>query len=191
MFTISKLDAEAAIVLPIAPPSYDVTTGQNNITVNINSIGEIALRGKKQVKKLSFSSMFPNQYYSFCDTEPAKPYEYVNQIEQMQYDAEPLKIVIDDALSMTCLIESFNYGESDGTGDVNYTLSLIYYEPAAGKRASQKIKQKKYTCKKGDTFYSVARKCTGSTSNAKKIAKYNKMKVNAKLKKGKKLVIKI
>ncbi|MGN0512737.1 MAG: LysM peptidoglycan-binding domain-containing protein [Lachnospiraceae bacterium] len=191
MFTLSKLGEEGAIVLPVAPSGYEVTTAQNNVTVNINSVGEILLRGKKQLKKMSFSSIFPKQHYSFCDATPLAPYEYINTLEKWENNAEPLNIVIDDALSMTCLIESFNYGENDGTGDVNYTLSLVYYEPTAGTRASQKIKQKKYTCKKGDTFYSVARKCTGSTANAKKIAKYNKMKVNAKLKKGKKLVIKI
>ena len=92
---------------------------------------------------------------------------------------------------MTCVIQSFSYSETDGTGDVSYSLTLIEYTQQTGKRAQKTVKVKKYTCKKGDNFYKVARATTGSTANAKKIAKANKMKVNAKLKKGKKLVIKL
>ena len=45
--------------------------------------------------------------------------------------------------------------------------------------------------KKGETFYSIARKFTGNSANAKQIAKQNKKKVSAKLKKGQKIKINV
>ena len=171
MFHIKNIQSGEDIILPVTPSGYDVSTSQNNVTVNINKLGEILLRGKKQIKQISFSGFFPAQRYYFCDVEPDAPQNYVNKIEAWEINADPVTVTIDDAVSINCLIQTFNYSESDGTGDVSFELTFAQYEQISGKRADKVIKNKKYTCKKGDTFYSVARRCTVSTSNAKKIAK--------------------
>lgn len=191
MITIGTLDGTQALTVPVMPPSFEVTAEQDHQTVNIVKLGEILLKGNRKLKNLTFSSFFPAQIYTFADTNDIEPYNLVSMIEQWKDDKTTLRVTIDASVDLTCAIQSFTYSETDGTGDVNYTLTFIEDVQQEGKRAQKKVKAKKYTCKSGDNFYKVARATTGSTSNAKKIAKNNKMKVNAKLKKGQKLVIKI
>lgn len=191
MITIGTVDGKWVVTLPIMPPSFKVTEEQDHQTVNIVKLGEILLKGNRKLKTMTFSSFFPAQRYNFADTSMTDPYYFVNRFEKWKDEKTTLRISIDVNLGMTCVIQSFSYSETDGTGDVSYSLTLIEYTQQTGKRAQKTVKVKKYTCKKGDNFYKVARATTGSTANAKKIAKANKMKVNAKLKKGKKLVIKL
>jgi LysM repeat protein len=191
MITIGKISGKKAITLPVAPPSYEVTDEQDNQTVNIYGLGEILLKGEKKLRTLTFSSFFPAQKYAFADTNNTQPWNLVNKIREWKDDKETLRVTISNAISLRCVIQSFTYSEEDGTGDVKYTITFQEDRKIKGKRAEKTVTAKKYTCKAGDTFYKVARKTTGSTSNASKIAKANKMKVNSKLKKGQKLVIKI
>lgn len=191
MITIGKLDGTRVLTIPVMPSSFEITSEQDHQTVNVVSLGEILLKGHRKLKSLSFSSFFPAQKYSFADTSETKPYNLVDKIEKLKNDGTSIRLSIDKSKSMTCVIQSFTYSENDGTGDVSYTLTFIEERKINGERAHKTVKAKKYVCKEGDNFYKIARKTTGSTSNAKKIAKINKMKVNAKLKKGKKLVIKL
>ena len=89
-------------------------------------------------------------------------------------------------------IENFIFSEQDGTRDVYFTLELREYvftkqvKPTkvttpngtqvtvpATKREAKPIPSK-YKAQKGDNMYTVAKKTTGSMSNAKAIAKTNK-----------------
>ena len=50
----------------ILPSEYELTSESDNTQVNINKLGEINLIGKRKLKTVSFSSIFPKQKYSFC-----------------------------------------------------------------------------------------------------------------------------
>ena len=191
MITIGTLDGKQALTMPVMPPSFEISSENDHQTVNIVNLGEILLKGNPKLRTLTFSCFFPAQEYIFADTTDINPYELVNKITQWKDEKISLRVVIDVQVDFTCVIQSFSYSENDGTRDVSYTISFLEDKKQQGKRAEKTVEAKTYICKKGDNFYKVARKTTGSTENAAKIAKANKMKVNAKLKKGKKLVIKI
>lgn len=191
MITIGTSDGKQALTIPVMPSSFEVTTEQDHQTVNIVNMGEILLKGNRKLRTLTFSSFFPAQKYGFADTDNTEPYELVKKIANFRNNRYSLKVSISGAITFDGVISSFSYSEEDGTGDVSYSITFTEERQIKGKRAEKTAKVKKYVCKKGDNFYKVARKTTGSVSNAKKIAKANKMKVTAKLKKGKKLVIKI
>ena len=191
MITIGTLDGKQALTMPVMPPSFEISSENDHQIVNIVNLGEILLKGNPKLRTLTFSCFFPAQEYVFADTTDINPYGLVNKITQWKDEKVSLRVVIDVQVDFTCVIQSFSYSENDGTGDVSYTISFLEDKKQQGKRAEKTVKAKTYICKKGDNFYKVARKTTGSTANAAKIAKANKMKVNAKLKKGKKLVIKI
>lgn len=191
MITIGTLDGTQALTVPVMPASFEMSTEQDHQTVNIVELGEILLKGNAKLRTLTFSSFFPAQQYNFADTTDTEPYQLVNMIQKWKDESQSLRIAIDVNIDFSGVIQSFTYSEEDGTGDVSYSLSFLEEKKQQGKRAEKTVKATKYTCKKGDNFYKVARATTGSTANAAKIAKANKMKVNAKLKKGQKLVIKI
>ena len=69
----------------ILPSEYELTSESDNTQVNINKLGEINLIGKRKLKAVSFSSIFPKQKYSFCQysTFPT-PKESVKTIEKMK-----------------------------------------------------------------------------------------------------------
>lgn len=100
-------------------------------------------------------------------------------------------------------IESFEYGEEDSSGDVAFTLNLKEYvtvsystskkktsngkkvtkKSNSKKRSTKSTKTTKYTIKKGDTLWKIAKKKTGKSSNWKKIYKKNKTVIEKAAKK--------
>lgn len=182
---------EYAMQLPVLPSSFELNSLQNNTVVNINEIGEVNLLGKRGLESISISSFFPNQHYSFCKVQPLPPYEYCNILKKWKDDNELLRFIITNTnINMPCTIESFTFGEADGLGDVTYKVDFKEYRSISTARVTKVYKTKKYKVKKHDTWYKIARKFTGNSANASKIAKYNKSKVKKRPKKGKKVVIK-
>lgn len=45
-----------SVTFPVAPASFDVECGYNNSVINVNSLGDINMIGKRGLKTLSFSS---------------------------------------------------------------------------------------------------------------------------------------
>lgn len=91
------------------------------------NLGEVTLRGKRKLQQISFSSFFPRQYDSgYCDVRSKSPITMVKKVEKMKR-AGSVKLIITGVLSMKVTIESFEWGENDGTGDISYTLSMKEY----------------------------------------------------------------
>ena len=112
----------------ILPSEYELTSESDNTQVNINKLGEINLIGKRKLKTVSFSSIFPKQKYSFCQysTFPT-PKESVKTIEKMKNNGVLSLTMTGTPINMDCTIESFTWGENDGTKDINFTLEFKEY----------------------------------------------------------------
>lgn len=116
------------IQFPIPPSSFEVSVKQNNSTVNINNLGELNMLGKTGLITMSFSSFLPNQDYDFCQCTADKPYNYVKTIEKWRVCGQPARFTITDTpVNYPVSIESFKYGEKDGTGDVYFTIDFKEY----------------------------------------------------------------
>ncbi|WP_314827649.1 LysM peptidoglycan-binding domain-containing protein [Oribacterium parvum] len=118
---------------------------------------------------------------------------------------------------MTCTIESFEWGENDGTGDISYTISFKEYRYISASRSSvvqdnassgpadlstpaqtrenlrtePQTSTQEYTVKKGDTLTAIAKRLTGS-SNWKQIYNANRSVIGGnpnRIYPGQKLVI--
>lgn len=182
--------SKRTIQLPVLPSSFLVSGGMNNTEVNINSIGSVNLLGKRGLVSVPIASFFPAQQYSFCRCVADSPYSYCEELERAKNENDICVLnVTGTTISLHVTIESFEYGEEDGSGDVFYTLNLKEYRTISTARVKKKTKTKKYKVKKGDTWYSIARKVTGLSANAQKIAKKNKSKVTKKPKVGKKVKV--
>lgn len=197
----------------VLPPEYEVISESNNTQVVINSLGEINLLGKRKLKNISFSSFFPAQKYSFCEyTAFPAPMESVKHIESMKNNGVMRLTMTGTLVNMDCTIESFTWGENDGTKDINFTLEFKEYRkvkvttkpeketlsskvvPAVTERGAKEVGSTTYTVIKGDNLSKIAKKLTGSSANWKAIYEQNKEVIGGNpslIYPGQQLVIKI
>lgn len=176
------------IRIPVLPSEYSISSEQDNTSVTVCNLGEITLRGKQKLRQVSFSSFFPKRYDpSYCDIRSKSPVSLVKKIEAMKQSGS-VKLIITGVISMKVTIESFEWGENDGTGDISYTLTMKEYRtvsiPAStlvkesptqpdqgssdsgtsGRDQPETTSTQSYTVKSGDTLSGIARKLTGSTN---------------------------
>lgn len=177
----------------VLPPEYEVTSESNNTQVVINSFGEVNLLGKRKLKNISFSSFFPKQKYSFCEyTTFPTPKQSVKLIEKMKNKGIVRLTMTGTPVNMNCTIESFTWGENDGTKDINFTIEFKEYRkakvkktkakelvlmkvvPADTQREAKEVSSEIYTVQKDDTLCRIAKNKTGSSANWKAIYNQNK-----------------
>lgn len=198
--------------LPVLPSTFELTYSRSNTSVEVTNYGEINIIGNRNLKTIPISSFFPNQVYNFVQYRDfPKPYKCVKLIEK--WAGNPIQLTITGTnINMQATIESFTYGEQDGTGDVYYTLELKEYrkpkvtetkksttvnkkttkiEKTETKRTTKQVKSTTYTVKKGDTLWDIAKRLTGSSSNWQAIANQNGITNPKTLQIGQKLVIKV
>ena len=115
------------IELPVSPASYDMKVGNKNETVNVISAGEYLMKGKTGLKSITIKSFFPAQEYSFAKGE-VDPWGYYSKIEAWRQKNETIEFSISGTpIEFKCLIDDFEGGEHDGSGDVYYSLTLREY----------------------------------------------------------------
>jgi len=111
------------------PSEFQVQTPVNNSTWDSISQGEMKLIGLKGLKSISISSFFPAQQYSFARNAFFNPYDYIEMIETWIDRRIPIRLIITETpVNMACSIESFDWGEQDGSRDIYYTLSLSEFK---------------------------------------------------------------
>ena len=183
-------DGSTTLQLPVLPSEFSIQTSHHLEEVNIQETGSVLLVGKRNGDSVTINSIFPAQEYPFMHGKFRKPYNICSDIRRWEDNGTVLQLQITGAgYGNSVVIESFSYGESDGTGDVTYSIVFKEYRQLSTARVSKNMKQQEYVCQKGDTFYSVARMFTGNSANAEAIARMNGMKVSAKLKKGKRIIV--
>ena len=130
------LKGSKAVQIPVLPPEYSVTSKQNNVTVNVITKGEVTLKGKRGLQEISFSSFFPKRYDSaYCSVRNLKsPTEYVRTIEKMKREGTVKLIITGTPINYRVTIESFEWGENDGTGDISYTLTFKEYRSVSAQK---------------------------------------------------------
>lgn len=125
-FTVSC--AGDALVLPVIPGRYEVGQSYNNGSVNVNALGEINMLGKRNLMTISFSSFFPAQQYEFSAIGYYSPYEGIRKLQSFAQKGQPCKLLISGTdINTAVTIDSLNYREKDGTGDVYFDLSMREY----------------------------------------------------------------
>lgn len=197
-FWLSFNNGAEKLRLPVPPSTFSIIRGTEINTININSVGEVGIIGKGKLATIQLNSFFPNQEYSFVQYRGfLPPYDNVKLIEKWRNSGKPIRLIITETdINIACMIESFEYGEEDGTGDVYFTLSLKEFRfikvtqvNTAVTRNVDKEVPKFYVVKSGDTLWGIAKKLFGDGSKWKQIADKNNIKDATRLIVGTKLVI--
>lgn len=117
------------IRIPVLPPEYTVSSAQNNQVVNVIGLGDVVLKGKRGLRSISFSSFFPKRYDAdYCEfTNLKSPKAYVEAVEKIKRSGTVKLIITGTPINFRCTIESFEWGENDGTGDIDYTITFREY----------------------------------------------------------------
>lgn len=116
-----------SVTLPVTPEEVSVQVANKNSTIDINNAGEYNMIGKTGLKSISLSSFFPAKEYYWVSDSP-QPWDYVDQIEEMRTSGKAVTLKISGtSISFDALIESFEYGVKDGSGDVYFTIALKEY----------------------------------------------------------------
>ncbi|EGO87218.1 LysM peptidoglycan-binding domain-containing protein [Clostridium botulinum] len=193
------LQNEDKLQLPIPPAEFEVNVGNMNETIVVENVGEVNLLGKSMLATISLSSFFPAQVYDFCQyTNFPKPYECVALIEKFRKLGQVRVLITESNVNQIFYIEDFKYGERDGTGDVYFTISFKEYRKVVAKSVntfkasnggkSKVVTQKprtvtkkpstgiKYTVKKGDCLWNIAKRFYGNGMRYKSIARKNNIK---------------
>ena len=187
MQIILKADNDS-IKIPVLPPSWELISGQNHQTVDVVTFGELLLKGTKKLDEISFSSFFPaSSVHGGYEVQASfkEPLTLINKIINWKDKNKVIRLIITETnVNAEFLITSFNFGQSDATGDYYYSLSLkeyrrpkVYFSSdgvtSLTKQRSEKEIQKTYTVKSKDTLKSIAKAQLGSSAEFKTLAKLN------------------
>lgn len=126
------------VQFPVNPAEFEVGNPYDNSRININSLGEINMKGKRGLKTLKFGSFFPANEYEWLisgslfgnllGSSAGDPYGNIAKIRQIAESDKPAKISISGTdVSMDCLIDDLTYKEQDGSGDVYFSLEISEY----------------------------------------------------------------
>lgn len=196
-FWIHANGGKDKLQLPVNPETVSVKCASDNITYNVDSLGEIILPSKaRKAVTVSFSSILPvSRFRSYALKYIKSPSWIVEKIRKWMESGLPVKLVITQCkIDMYCTIVSFDYSESGGdVGTYNYSIVLKEYrsvqvnkvtvnkttKKAAVKkqsaaRVNNKSAPKTYTVKKGDCLWNIAKKYYGDGSKYTKIYNANK-----------------
>lgn len=195
-FWLKKSNSDK-IMLPVNPESFAFTEKHNNTSVNVNSIGEVNLLGKRDLKTGTISSHFPKRDRNYANNSGRQaPYTYINKLLSWKSSGKPVRLIITGTkINFQVTIETLKYGEQDGTGDVYYDLPLKEYraveikktklkekkkttkKKSKPKRPVAKPKTKTYTVKSGDCLWNIAKRFYGNGAQYTKIYNANRGKI--------------
>lgn len=188
---------------PVLPEKIKVTVKGQATSVNIDSLGELIHKGRREAMTVSFSSFFPASYgssYCACAKKYYKtPKQCKNWILSMMEAKNPAHLVLDGSplgLNIYAVVTSFVPEEEGGdVGTLYYSIELKEYRVATVKkikvssgskgknkkttssgktRVNNTAKKKTYTIRKGDCLWNIAKKYYGNGARYTKILNANK-----------------
>lgn len=115
------------IQLPVPPPEIEANGSTKNQTFETIN-GDILVPNNPGLAVIPLEGFFPaNNTLPYVRGNPLKPVEYVEKIERWRVAKKPIRIVCGDLINKAVLIDRFDYGMKDGTGDIWYRLSFTEF----------------------------------------------------------------
>ncbi|TCJ01489.1 LysM peptidoglycan-binding domain-containing protein [Cytobacillus praedii] len=181
--------------LPINPEKVEVVGSGDGESYTIATLGNINIPKDAKLEEYSIASFFPAQESIYSVSVFLEPQYYIDLINNWKKAKLPIRyIYVNGSFTINELvtIEKFNYDETGGCSDVNFTLDLKKHVPfgpkkmvivkqkvvkkSGPKRANKKDIPQTYSLIKGDSLWKVAQKYTKNGANYKELQKLNGIK---------------
>lgn len=180
-----------ALTLPVTPARYAWGVGRNIETIHISQLGDVYRPGgRSRFSGEALECLLPAQNYPWMEPGAvANPQYYLDILTAWAAAGEPVRYIVSGTeINTLVYLESVEWREQDGTGDVYASLWLREYTELAaqetagaaatgnGTRPEERSGgQKSYTIVRGDTLSAICRRYYGKYSadyyNA--LARYN------------------
>jgi len=115
-------------IFVIPPSDFKVTSSQNSEVVKILDVGEVALIGERNIKKISFSTFLPAKKSKFFNSllNPDSPMDCIKNLDKYKDNKEVLTLIVPKySIYFKCYIEQLEYEIKERTGDVDISIDLI------------------------------------------------------------------
>lgn len=131
------------VQIPVNPQTFNVSTGGNNATMEIITLGEIVIPKKKKLSTISWEGFFPAEsWHPYVRTKNlfVTPSFYLEFIDKIRDDCKPCHLTVTGiGFDADVVIESFEYHHQAGDHeDTYYSISFKRYEPYAVSVLSKK-----------------------------------------------------
>ncbi len=187
--------------IPVLPEKIEISYPDKNDTVYVYGVGDVTIKKHPGAFVMKWSSFFPAVKCQGCISNPKKPKECVDFLKKVMKIEKPARIVYTGGacrLSSLCTIKFDASEEGGDKGTIHYSITITEYKKTAvrklkvkkkkkgkgnGKKAkvkktsnrtSTKSKTGKYTVKKGDCLWNIAKKFYGKGAKYTVIYNANK-----------------
>jgi len=184
------------IRFPVLPETVTVNSGSRNKSVDISGLGEIVIKQDRPALGIDFQCFFPAAMFPGVQVDKLTPPETLkDKITKWKNSDKPSHFLITGTgINMYCTIENFTVSEQGGdVGTLHYSLALKEYREVSPRqvkvevttkkaslpdktptRTDNRVQQKTYTVKKGDSLWAIAAKHLGNGSKYTEIYNLNK-----------------
>ena len=120
------LSDDGVLTLPVTPKHYTWAQGKSVETINISAVGDVSVAGKPTRYAGRIECMFPARAYSWltpgASTDPSS---YINQFVIWATTEKVVRFIVGGTeINAQVLVESIQYSEQDGSGDVYAVIDL-------------------------------------------------------------------
>lgn len=214
-------EIQTCYVLPVTPTEIKKSKSASVSSIALLNYGSVTSNSNRELEEIHLSSFFPAKEYAFVkeniqrhshkmppldsyhNKSLLQPEDYIRQFQTLVNTGKSFSINIDTLVPIwkNYVVKNFQYSLDDGSGDINYTLTLLEHRlpkivksdvksTTEGQEREVKIPQSDtYVVKKGDTLWGIAKRFTGDGNNWGKIAKANGVDDPRFLQIGKELII--
>lgn len=137
-----------SITLPLNPETTDIPNEKEIETFDILGYGEVAVKGKKRLKRITLSNILPSNNSwlalaaSLIKGLNYKPYslqETIDMINRWVDNDEIIRVIISEKLNKLFRIEKHVEAVRESVVDVGYTIDLVEYVDPTNQNAVLKM----------------------------------------------------
>lgn len=189
---LKNTDTGQTLTLPVTPKNYPMAAGRAVERLDMAQTGQIALPGLETLFVGVLEFMLPARKYPFMTAGAvAQPSHYIGQLTAWSKAANVCRYIVTGTdINAPVLLGPLDYGEDDGTNDIDCKLTLYeyrYLDEAKVEKVTQNNGRSvdttsqpetagSYTVVKGDSLWAICKKTYGDGSLAYKLATANGIK---------------
>ena len=142
VIVLKNTETGQALTLPVTPSRYPMAAGRAVERLDMAQTGQIALPGLKTLFTGTLEFLLPARQYPFLTAGAAvRPAQYLEQLSARSEAANVCRYIVTGTdINVPVLLGPLEYGENDGTNDVNCKLPLYeyrYLEEAQAEKVTQ------------------------------------------------------